>query len=140
MNNPLKFSVLDLVPRFGESTFEEALLHAVDLAQHAEAWGYRRYWAAEHHDLEHLSCASPEILLSHIGARTERIRLGSGAVLLPHYSPLKVAENFRMLAALYPDASISGSGGRREVPRIQAWRLAEISWATWQICLIGFGP
>ncbi len=110
MNNPLKLSVLHLVPRFGERTFEEALLHAVDLAQHAEAWGYRRYWAAEHHDLEHLSCASPEILLSHIGARTERIRLGSGAVLLPHYSPLKVAENFRMLAALYPGRIDLGIG------------------------------
>lgn len=110
MNYQLKLSVLDLVPRFGESTFEEALRQALDLAQHAEAWGYRRYWAAEHHDLEHLSCASPEILLSHIGARTERIRLGSGAVLLPHYSPLKVAENFRMLAALYPGRIDLGIG------------------------------
>lgn len=110
MNNQWKLSVLDLVPRFGESTFEEALQQAVILAQHAEAWGYGRYWAAEHHDLEHLSCASPEILLSHIGARTKRIRLGSGAVLLPHYSPLKVAENFRMLAALYPGRIDLGIG------------------------------
>ncbi|KOP66663.1 luciferase [Bacillus sp. FJAT-18019] len=110
MNNQLKLSVLDLVPRLGESSFEEALQQAVTLAQHAEAWGYGRYWAAEHHDLEHLSCASPEILLSHIGARTTRIRLGSGAVLLPHYSPLKVAENFRMLAALYPGRIDLGIG------------------------------
>lgn len=110
MNNQLKLSVLDLVPRFGESTFEEALQQAVILAQNVEAWGYGRYWAAEHHDLEHLSCASPEILLSHIGARTKRIRLGSGAVLLPHYSPLKVAENFRMLAALYPGRIDLGIG------------------------------
>lgn len=110
MNNQLKLSVLDLVPRFGESTFEEALQQAMILAQNAEAWGYGRYWAAEHHDLEHLSCASPEILLSHIGARTKRIRLGSGAVLLPHYSPLKVAENFRMLAALYPGRIDLGIG------------------------------
>ena len=108
MNNQLKLSVLDLVPRLGESSFEEALQQAVTLAQHAEAWGYGRYWAAEHHDLEHLSCASPEILLSHIGARTTRIRLGSG--VLPHYSPLKVAENFRMLAALYPGRIDLGIG------------------------------
>lgn len=110
MNIELKLSVLDLVPRLGESSFEEALQQAVTLAQKVEAWGYGRYWAAEHHDLEHLSCASPEILLSHIGARTTRIRLGSGAVLLPHYSPLKVAENFRMLAALYPGRIDLGIG------------------------------
>ncbi|MBY0160943.1 LLM class flavin-dependent oxidoreductase [Paenibacillus lautus] len=110
MNSQLKLSVLDLVPRWGESSFEEALQQAVILAQSAEQWGYGRYWAAEHHDLEHLSCASPEILLSHIGARTTRIRLGSGAVLLPHYSPLKVAENFRMLAALYPGRIDLGIG------------------------------
>ncbi|KOR82514.1 MsnO8 family LLM class oxidoreductase [Paenibacillus solani] len=110
MNNQLKLSVLDLVPHLGESSFEEALQQAVTLAQHAEAWGYGRYWVAEHHDLEHLSCASPEILLSHIGARTTSIRLGSGAVLLPHYSPLKVAENFRMLAALYPGRIDLGIG------------------------------
>lgn len=110
MNNQLKLSVLDLVPRLGEISFEEALQQAVTLAQHAEAWGYGRYWAAEHHDLEHLSCASPEILLTHIGARTTSIRLGSGAVLLPHYSPLKVAENFRMLAALYPGRIDLGIG------------------------------
>ncbi|WP_127593427.1 LLM class flavin-dependent oxidoreductase [Paenibacillus lautus] len=110
MNSQLKLSVLDLVPRFGESSFEEALQQAVTLAQKVEAWGYGRYWAAEHHDLEHLSCASPEILLAHIGARTTRIRLGSGAVLLPHYSPLKVAENFRMLASLYPGRIDLGIG------------------------------
>ena len=110
MSSQLKLSVLDLVPRFGESSFEEALQQAVTLAQKVEAWGYGRYWAAEHHDLEHLSCASPEILLAHIGARTTRIRLGSGAVLLPHYSPLKVAENFRMLASLYPGRIDLGIG------------------------------
>ena len=104
MNNQLKLSVLDLVPRFGEYV-RRSLAQAVILAQNAEAWGYGRYWAAEHHDLEHLSCASPEILLSHIGARTARIRLGSGAVC----SPLKVAENFRMLA-LYPGRIDLGIG------------------------------
>lgn len=103
-------SMLDLVPRLGESTYEEALRQAGRLARHGEAWGYKRYWAAEHHDLEHLSCASPEVLLAHIGAQTTRIRLGSGAVLLPHYSPLKVAENFRMLAALYPGRIDLGIG------------------------------
>lgn len=106
----LKLSVLDLVPRIGEASFEQALEEALTLAQQAEQWGYNRYWAAEHHDLVNLSCASPEVLLSHIGARTKYIRLGSGAVLLPHYSPLKVAENFRMLAALYPGRVDLGVG------------------------------
>ncbi|MGG4046519.1 MsnO8 family LLM class oxidoreductase [Paenibacillus favisporus] len=106
----LKLSVLDLVPKIGEASFEEALQEAASLARHAEQWGYTRYWAAEHHDLVNLSCAAPEVLLAHIGARTERIRIGSGAVLLPHYSPLKVAENFRMLAALYPGRVDLGIG------------------------------
>ncbi|MFI2857913.1 MsnO8 family LLM class oxidoreductase [Paenibacillus sp. JSM ZJ436] len=107
----LSLSVLDLVPHTGESSFEEALQQAVTLAQEAEHWGYHRYWAAEHHDMDQLSCASPEVLLARIGAATKQIRLGSGAVLLPHYSPLKVAENFRMLAALFPDRVDLGIGG-----------------------------
>ncbi|WP_054956587.1 LLM class flavin-dependent oxidoreductase [Paenibacillus dakarensis] len=106
----ITLSVLDLIPRQQNSSFEEALEQAANLAVQAEKWGYGRYWAAEHHDMSSLSCASPEVLLSHIGARTNTIRLGSGAVLLPHYSPLKVAENFRMLAALYPGRIDLGVG------------------------------
>lgn len=106
----IALSVLDLVPRIGDSSSEEVLEQAVKLAIHAEKWGCERYWAAEHHNMDNLSCASPEILLSHMGARTSRIRLGSGAVLLPHYSPLKVAENFRMLATLYPGRIDLGVG------------------------------
>lgn len=106
----ITLSVLDLVPRLRDHSFEEALEQAANLAIHAEKWGYKRYWAAEHHDMDGLACASTEVLLSHIGARTRTIRLGSGAVLLPHYSPLKVAENFRMLAALYPNRIDLGVG------------------------------
>ncbi|AZK48282.1 MsnO8 family LLM class oxidoreductase [Paenibacillus lentus] len=107
---PLQLSVLDLVPRLPESTDEEALRQAVALAQHAEKWSYARYWTAEHHDMPGLASSSPEVLLAHVGAKTERIRLGSGAVLLPHYSPLKVAEWFRLLAALYPGRVDLGLG------------------------------
>nr|WP_019639281.1 MsnO8 family LLM class oxidoreductase [Paenibacillus fonticola] len=107
---PLAISVLDLVPRLPGSSDEEALRQAVSLAQHAEKWGYARYWTAEHHDMPGLASSSPEVLLAHIGAKTERIRLGSGAVLLPHYSPLKVAEWFRLLAALYPGRVDLGLG------------------------------
>ncbi|MCJ8014387.1 MsnO8 family LLM class oxidoreductase [Paenibacillus sp. KQZ6P-2] len=106
----LSLSVLDLVPKIGEISYETALQEAAALAASVEQWGYKRYWAAEHHDLENLSCASPEVLLAHIGAKTSRIRLGTGALLLPHYSPLKVAESFRLLAALYPGRIDLGIG------------------------------
>lgn len=102
--------VLDLVPRLNGATAEQALQQSVRLAQHAEAWGYSRYWTSEHHDMDELASASPEVLLAHIGARTNTIQLGSGAVLLPHYSPLKVAESFRLLAALYPGRIELGLG------------------------------
>lgn len=102
--------VLDLVPRLNGATSEQALQQAVLLAQQAEAWGYTRYWTSEHHDMAELASASPEVLLSHIGAKTDTILLGSGAVLLPHYSPLKVAESFRLLASLYPGRIELGLG------------------------------
>ncbi len=107
-----KFSlgVLDLVPRLNGASAEHALQQAVLLAQQAEAWGYKRYWTSEHHDMADLASASPEVLLSHIGAKTDTILLGSGAVLLPHYSPLKVAESFHLLASLYPGRIELGLG------------------------------
>lgn len=102
--------VLDLVPRLNGADAEHALRQAVLLAQQAEAWGYTRYWTSEHHDMADLASAAPEVLLAHIGAKTDTIRLGSGAVLLPHYSPLKVAESFRLLASLYPGRMELGLG------------------------------
>lgn len=110
MSETFSLGVLDLVPRLDDVTAEQALQQSVTLAQHAEAWGYARYWTSEHHDMAELASASPEVLLSHIGARTTTIQLGSGAVLLPHYSPLKVAESFRLLAALYPGRIELGLG------------------------------
>ncbi|WP_123040186.1 LLM class flavin-dependent oxidoreductase [Cohnella candidum] len=106
----LKLGVLDLVPVYGGRDDAIALEQAALLARRAEELGYSRYWVAEHHDMPQLACPSPEVLLAHIGARTERIRIGSGAVLLPHYSPLKVAESFRMLATMYPDRVDLGLG------------------------------
>lgn len=110
MSEMFSLGVLDLVPRLDDVTAEQALQQSVTLAQHAEAWGYARYWTSEHHDMAELASASPEVLLSHIGARTTTIQLGSGAVLLPHYSPLKVAESFRLLAVLYPGRIELGLG------------------------------
>ncbi len=109
-SHPTHLGVLDLVPRLNGVSAEHALQQAVTLAQHAEEWGYLRYWTSEHHDMEELASASPEVLLAHVGARTSSIRLGSGAVLLPHYSALKVAESFRLLASLYPGRVELGLG------------------------------
>lgn len=106
----MKLSVLDLVPLIGSADAAFALEQAVKLAQTAEASGYNRYWAAEHHDMPGLACTSPEVLLAHIGAKTNRIRIGSGALLLPHYKPIKVAESFHLLASLYPNRVDLGIG------------------------------
>jgi luciferase family oxidoreductase group 1 len=106
----MKLSVLDLAPVFAPADPGYALEQAVLLAQTAEGLGYTRYWVAEHHDMPGLACTSPELLLAHIGARTKQIRLGSGALLLPHYKPLKVAEAFNMLATLYPSRIDLGIG------------------------------
>ncbi|GFZ95089.1 hypothetical protein GCM10008018_46720 [Paenibacillus marchantiophytorum] len=110
MTTRIKLGVLDLVPVIAPADPGFALEQAVHLAQQAEKWGYSRYWVAEHHDMPGLACTSPEVLLAHIGARTQHIRLGSGALLLPHYKPLKVAENFHMLATLYPGRVDLGIG------------------------------
>ncbi|WP_376774368.1 LLM class flavin-dependent oxidoreductase [Paenibacillus eucommiae] len=106
----MKLSVLDLVPILQGVDVSSALKQSVRLAQAAEQLGYLRYWVSEHHDMEQLACAAPEVLLAHIGAYTTHIRIGSGAVLLPHYKPLKVVESFHLLASLYPGRVDLGIG------------------------------
>ena len=96
------YSILDQAPISENSSGAEALRNSVDLARAAEGWGYTRYWVAEHHGTPALACASPEALIGPIAMQTSRMRVGSGGVMLPHYSPLKVAETFSMLAALAP--------------------------------------
>jgi luciferase family oxidoreductase group 1 len=98
---PLRLSVLDQSPISQGMTGGDALRNSVDLARQTERLGYTRYWVAEHHATPMLACASPEVLISAIGAATSSIRVGSGGVMLPHYSPLKVAENFSMLSGMY---------------------------------------
>jgi luciferase family oxidoreductase group 1 len=98
---PLRLSVLDQSPVSQGSTGGDALRNSVDLARLAEQLGYSRYWVAEHHATPMLACASPEVLIAAIGSATSSIRVGSGGVMLPHYSPLKVAETFSMLSGLY---------------------------------------
>ncbi|MBP2076545.1 LLM class flavin-dependent oxidoreductase [Oceanobacillus polygoni] len=106
----MKLSILDQAPIAKGCTAKEALEASVELAQLADRLGYKRYWVAEHHDLEGLSSPAPDILLGIIGSQTQRIRLGSGAVLLPNYKPYNVAERYHVLATLFPGRVDLGIG------------------------------
>src|SRR3954468_14571584 len=106
----MRLGILDQSPIPEGSTAGQALRNTVKLARLAEELGYGRYWVAEHHGTPALACASPEVLIGPIAAATSRIRVGSGGIMLPHYSPLKVAESFSMLAGLYPNRVDLGIG------------------------------
>ncbi len=110
MSHKLELSVVDQSPvRTGESA-GQALRDTIALAVAVEKLGYQRYWLAEHHSLPNFAGTSPEILIGQVAAHTNKIRVGSGGVMLSHYSALKVAENFRMLGALYPGRIDLGVG------------------------------
>jgi luciferase family oxidoreductase group 1 len=98
----LRLSVLDQSPISEGSSGADALRNTVDLARLADSLGYHRYWLAEHHGGPMLAGPSPEVLIGPVAAATERIRVGSGGVMLPHYSPFKVAESFSVLSGLFP--------------------------------------
>src|SRR4051794_20670548 len=106
----MRISVLDQSPISEGSSGPEALRNTIDLARLADELGYQRYWVAEHHGGAMLAGPSPEALIGPIASATERIRVGSGGVMLPHYSPLKVAETFSLLAGLYPGRIDLGLG------------------------------
>ena len=104
-------SVLDLSPvSMDGGTQAEGVRNTLEVAKAAERLGYKRFWVAEHHSIEHLSSASPEVLIAAMTQVTSRIRLGSGGVMLPNYSPLKVAEVFMQLEALAPGRIDLGLG------------------------------
>jgi luciferase family oxidoreductase group 1 len=102
--------ILDQSPVVAGATPREAILATIALARAADGLGYTRYWLAEHHAMQGLADASPEILLARLSAETSRIRLGTGGIMLPHYSAFKVAETFRMLDALAPGRIDLGVG------------------------------
>ncbi len=106
----LKLSVLDQSPIVQGATARDALLATIELAKLAERLGYHRYWLAEHHNSSTLADASPEVLVPIVAAHTSRIRVGTGGVMLSHYSPLKVAEQFRMIETVYPGRIDLGLG------------------------------
>ncbi len=106
----LNLSVLDLAPVPSGFSPAQALQNTLDLAPFVEGLGYARYWLAEHHNTGLLACSSPEILISQVAARTTKMRVGSGGVMLPNHAPLKVAENFRTLQTLFPNRIDLGLG------------------------------
>ncbi|MDH3436697.1 MAG: LLM class flavin-dependent oxidoreductase [Betaproteobacteria bacterium] len=110
MDNLLRLSVLDQSPVISGCTPAQAVHETIRLAQAAERLGYHRYWLAEHHALAALGDPCPEILVTRVAGETSTIRVGTGGVLLPYYSPFKVAEQFRMLEALYPGRIDLGIG------------------------------
>ena len=107
---PMKLSILDLSPLYDSETAAQAFQHTIELARKADAWGYHRFWVSEHHGSDRVVGSSPEVLVSHLLAKTERIRVGSGGVMLQHYSPYKVVENFNVLASLAPGRVDLGIG------------------------------
>lgn len=104
------YSLLDLSPIIEGGTAAESLQNSLDLAQHAERWGYRRFWLAEHHNMPGIASAATSVLIGHIAAGTSTIRVGSGGVMLPNHAPLIIAEQFGTLATLYPNRIDLGLG------------------------------
>lgn len=106
----IPFSILDLSPIAEGATAAEALHRSLDLAQHAEEWGYHRYWLAEHHNMTGIASAATAVVIGYVAGGTKTIRVGSGGVMLPNHSPLVIAEQFGTLASLYPDRIDLGLG------------------------------
>lgn len=106
----LPYSVLDLAPVTQGSDARQAFANSLDLARHAEALGYNRYWLAEHHNMPGIASAATAVLIGHIAGGTSTIRVGAGGIMLPNHAPLQVAEQFGTLASLYPDRIDLGLG------------------------------
>src|ERR1700722_7019712 len=106
----IPFSILDLSPIPQGATAADALRNSRDLAQHAEAWGYKRFWLAEHHNMPGIASAATSVVIGHVAGGTKTIRVGPGGIMLPNHSPLVIAEQFGTLASLYPDRIDLGLG------------------------------
>ena len=102
--------MLDLAPIVEGGTAAQAFSNVLDLAQHAEAWGYNRFWLAEHHNMPGIASAATAVLIGHVGAGTKTIRIGAGGIMLPNHAPLQVAEQFGTLASLFPGRVDLGLG------------------------------
>ena len=106
----IHFSILDLCPIPEGGTAADAFRNSLDLAQHAERWGYQRFWLAEHHNMPGIASAATSVVIAHVAGGTRTIRVGSGGIMLPNHSPLVIAEQFGTLATLFPDRIDLGLG------------------------------
>ncbi len=106
----MPLSVLDLSPIVQGGTAAQAFHNTLDLAQHAERWGYERFWLAEHHNMPGIASAATAVLIGHVGAGTRKIRIGAGGIMLPNHAPLQVAEQFGTLESLFPGRVDLGLG------------------------------
>ncbi|MFF2090464.1 LLM class flavin-dependent oxidoreductase [Paenibacillus sp. NPDC058174] len=120
-NIPL--SILDLAPVVVGATPREALRNSLDLAQHAEKWGYNRYWVAEHHNMPGIASSATSVVIGYIAGGTSSIRVGSGGIMLPNHSPLVIAEQFGTLESLYPGRIDLGLGRAPGSDRLTAMAL-----------------
>lgn len=123
MSGLLRLSVLDQSPVPAGQTPADALANSLDLAQHVDRLGYTRLWYSEHHAMDLLACSAPEILITRAASFTRRIRVGSGGIMLPHYAPLKVAEVFRTLHAMFPGRIDLGLGRAPGGGQLEAFAL-----------------
>ena len=106
----IPLSILDLAPIVEGGEAADALRRSLDLARHAERWGYRRYWVAEHHNMKGIASAATSVVIGHLAGGTSTIRVGAGGIMLPNHSPLVIAEQFGTLEALYPGRIDLGLG------------------------------
>src|ERR687898_1689137 len=126
-NMDFGLSVLDVSPISSGSNGAQALRNTLELSRLADRLRYERYWLAEHHNLPSIASSAPEIMIGHVASVTERIRVGSGGVMLPNHSPLKVAESFRVLEALHPGRIDLGIGRAPGTDRLAALALRRSS-------------
>src|SRR5687767_9242306 len=110
MESQVLYSVLDLSPIVRGGTAAQSFRNTLDLAQHAEHWGYHRYWLAEHHNMTGIASAATSVVIGYVAGGTSTIRVGSGGVMLPNHAPLVIAEQFGTLEALYPGRIDLGLG------------------------------
>ena len=105
-----RLSILDLAPIVEGGSAGESLRNSLDLAQHAERWGYHRYWVAEHHNMKGIASSATSVVIGYLAGGTSTIRVGAGGIMLPNHAPLVIAEQFGTLASLYPDRIDLGLG------------------------------
>ena len=106
---PVRYSLLDLSPIVADSTAAESFRNSLDLARHAERWGYHRYWLAEHHNMPGIASAATAVVIAHVAAGTRTIRVGAGGIMLPNHAPLVVAEQFGEYLARMPGAELDAA-------------------------------